>query len=68
MGLWTILGALALVTVGACAAGLTMTSGPFRTLIEAALAFLATGLGVLQSLRGKRFQVWTPPASARGGP
>ena len=28
-------------------------------------AFLATGLGVLRSMRGDRFQTWTPPASAR---
>jgi cellulose synthase/poly-beta-1,6-N-acetylglucosamine synthase-like glycosyltransferase len=28
-------------------------------------AFIATGLGVLRSLRGDRFQTWTPPASAR---
>lgn len=28
-------------------------------------AFLATGLGILRSLRGDRFQTWTPPASAR---
>lgn len=28
-------------------------------------ALFATGLGVWRSLRGERFQVWTPPASAR---
>lgn len=28
-------------------------------------AFLATGLGILRSLRGDRFQTWTPPVSAR---
>ena len=29
-------------------------------------AFVATGVGVRQSLRGERFQTWNPPASARG--
>jgi hypothetical protein len=26
---------------------------------------IATGLGVIRSLRGEKFQTWTPPASAR---
>jgi cellulose synthase/poly-beta-1,6-N-acetylglucosamine synthase-like glycosyltransferase len=46
-------------------AGLAKPTGPLRKLMEIFLAFVATGLGVLQSLRGERFQVWTPPASAR---
>ena len=28
-------------------------------------AFLATGVGVWHSLRGRRFQTWSPAASAR---
>jgi hypothetical protein len=28
-------------------------------------AFLATGIGVWRSLRGDRFQTWSPPISAR---
>jgi cellulose synthase/poly-beta-1,6-N-acetylglucosamine synthase-like glycosyltransferase len=67
MGWWTVLSALAVLGVALCGAGLVMTSGPLRKGIEVAMAFVATGVGVLQSLRGKRFQVWTPPASARGG-
>ena len=67
MGQWGVLAALALLGVVFCAAGLAVTSGPLRRVIEVALAFVATGVGVLQSLRGERFQVWTPPASARGG-
>ena len=47
--------------------GLAMQSGPIRKLADIALAFVATGLGVLRSLKGDRFQVWTPPSSARGG-
>ncbi len=41
-------------------------AGLFGRVLGIATAFVATGLGVAQSLRGKRFQVWTPPASARG--
>jgi len=39
--------------------------GPASKAVDVAAALVATGLGVVQSLRGKRFQVWTPPASAR---
>jgi len=35
---------------------------------EIMAAFLATGIGVLQSVRGRTYQVWTPPASARATP
>lgn len=28
-------------------------------------ALVATGIGVRRSLRGERFQTWTPPSSAR---
>ena len=41
-------------------------AGPFGKLLGIAAAFVATGLGVAQSMRGERFQTWTPPASARG--
>jgi len=41
-------------------------AGLFGKVLGIATAFVATGLGVAQSLRGKRFQTWTPPASARG--
>ncbi len=40
-------------------------AGPAGCLFDILGAFLATGLGVLRSLRGDRFQTWTPPASAR---
>ena len=60
---------LAVVILGAAlpAVGLALQSGPIRKLADVALAFVATGLGVLRSLKGDRFQVWTPPSSARGG-
>lgn len=41
-------------------------AGPLDKIVDIGAAFLATGLGVIQSMRGERFQVWTPPASARG--
>jgi len=40
-------------------------AGPPGKIVDIVAAFVATGLGVVQSLRGERFQVWTPPASAR---
>jgi cellulose synthase/poly-beta-1,6-N-acetylglucosamine synthase-like glycosyltransferase len=64
---WAALAVLLLLGVGLPAAGLAMRSGPLRKLTDIALAFVATGLGVLRSLRGDRFQVWTPPSSARRG-
>lgn len=38
---------------------------PLATLRDILVAFAATGLGLARSLRGHRFQTWTPPASAR---
>jgi cellulose synthase/poly-beta-1,6-N-acetylglucosamine synthase-like glycosyltransferase len=35
------------------------------TIREILKAFLATGIGVWRSLRGDRFQTWSPPTSAR---
>ena len=66
MGNWGLLAALA-VAAALPVLGLAMRSGPIRKLADIVLAFVATGLGVMRSLRGDRFQVWTPPSSARGG-
>ena len=41
-------------------------AGPPGKVVDIGAAFVATGVGVMRSLRGERFQVWTPPASARG--
>ena len=41
-------------------------AGPLGKIVDIAAAFLATGVGVAKSMRGERFQIWTPPASARG--
>ena len=65
MGAWTllllcVLGAAALLV----AARLRPGSAPGK-IVDIIAAFAATGLGIVRSLRGERFQVWTPPASAR---
>jgi cellulose synthase/poly-beta-1,6-N-acetylglucosamine synthase-like glycosyltransferase len=58
---------IALLLVGGlCAAAIAVwPGGKLATLREAISAFVATGIGVLRSLRGDRFQTWNPPASAR---
>lgn len=65
LGAWTLL-LLGMVAVAASliAARLRPT-GPLGKILDIGAAFVATGLGVVRSLRGERFQVWTPPASAR---
>jgi cellulose synthase/poly-beta-1,6-N-acetylglucosamine synthase-like glycosyltransferase len=47
------------------AVGLLKPHGPIGKLMDVAGAFTATGLGILRSLRGERFQTWNPPSSAR---
>jgi cellulose synthase/poly-beta-1,6-N-acetylglucosamine synthase-like glycosyltransferase len=60
-----------LAFAAACAVGgaaiFLSRRGPAAKLREILAAFIATGWGVLRSLRGDRFQTWTPPASARLG-
>jgi cellulose synthase/poly-beta-1,6-N-acetylglucosamine synthase-like glycosyltransferase len=57
---------LALVAAVCVAAIILKPVGKLATLREAFSAFVATGIGVVRSLRGERFQTWNPPASARG--
>jgi hypothetical protein len=38
---------------------------PFAQVTEILSAFAGTGLGVWRSLRGERYQTWTPAASIR---
>lgn len=54
--------ALALLALALLA---SVRRGPLARLREILLALTATGIGVIQSIRGRRFQVWTPPVSAR---
>lgn len=53
------LGAVGGVLMAAASSGLP------ATLRDVLGAFVATGIGVLRSVRGERFQTWNPPASAR---
>ena len=41
---------------------------PFATVVEILTSFAAAGLGVIQSLRGKRYVTWTPAGSTRESP
>jgi glycosyltransferase involved in cell wall biosynthesis len=51
---------------GAMAAWARLVSvGPFAAATAIMTAFAATGLGVLRSLTGSRYQTWEPPESAR---
>jgi hypothetical protein len=63
---WAV--ALGLAATGAAALALAYASGigPARKLVDVLGAFVATGLGVVYSLRGREFRTWTPAASVRG--
>jgi cellulose synthase/poly-beta-1,6-N-acetylglucosamine synthase-like glycosyltransferase len=65
IGAWEILALLVLDTLAIGLLVLLLPSGPFARLREVVAAFLATGIGVWRSLRGERFQTWTPASSAR---
>lgn len=47
------------------ALGLKAGIKPFSTVTNILMAFTGVGLGVWQSIKGHRYQVWEPPASAR---
>jgi cellulose synthase/poly-beta-1,6-N-acetylglucosamine synthase-like glycosyltransferase len=59
--------ALALIIGGAAALLLGCLSSvkPFAQIAGILAAFAGTGLGVWQSIRGERYQTWTPAASIR---
>ena len=66
LGAWMLLLLCVLAGAALLIAARLRPAGPTGKLVGIAAAFVATGLGVAQSLRGERFQTWTPPASARG--
>ena len=66
LGAWVPLLLCALAGAALLVAARLRPAGPVGKLVGIAAAFVATGLGVAQSLHGERFQIWTPPASARG--
>ena len=64
-GAWLLLVLAVAVCAGLVPALLLLKSGRLIQLRDVIVAFVATGIGVLRSLRGDRFQTWEPPASAR---
>ena len=66
LGAWVVLLLCALAGAALLTAARLRPASPPGKLVGIAAAFVATGLGVAQSMRGERFQTWTPPASARG--
>lgn len=62
---------LAVVLVALAALGLVLghvwSVKPFAQVVDVLVALAGAGLGVWRSLRGERFQTWTPANSIRGG-
>jgi cellulose synthase/poly-beta-1,6-N-acetylglucosamine synthase-like glycosyltransferase len=58
---------LVLAVLGLLAVLWRAQHGVLATLWDVLRAFFATGVGVWRSLRGDRFQTWSPPISARTG-
>lgn len=62
---------LAVVLVALAALGLVLghvwSVKPFAQIVDVLVALAGAGLGVWRSLRGERFQTWTPANSIRGG-
>ena len=63
---WWVLAASVLAAAIGLVGALLAPASPLGKALDILSALFATGLGVIRSLRGDRFQVWTPPASARG--
>jgi hypothetical protein len=56
---------LIVCTTAALLLGRISSMKPFAQLTGVIAAFTGTGLGVWRSLRGERYQTWTPAASIR---
>jgi hypothetical protein len=57
--------ALVICMAGALLLGRFSSLRPFAQIAEIVSAFAGTGLGVWRSIRGERYQTWTPAASIR---
>lgn len=57
---------VALAALGA-ALGYVWSVKPFAQIVDVLVALAGAGLGVWRSIRGERFQTWTPANSIRGG-
>lgn len=62
---------LAIVLVALAVLGLALghvwSVKPFAQIVDVLVALTGAGLGVWRSIRGERFQTWTPANSIRGG-
>jgi cellulose synthase/poly-beta-1,6-N-acetylglucosamine synthase-like glycosyltransferase len=65
VGAWTLLAAIFALEAAMIAIVVFACRGPAARIREIAASLIATGLGVVQSMRGRKFQTWTPPTSAR---
>jgi cellulose synthase/poly-beta-1,6-N-acetylglucosamine synthase-like glycosyltransferase len=65
---WVVALGLAALGAATLVLGYALKLGPVRKLVDVLGAFVATGLGVVYSLRGREFRTWTPAASVRGVP
>lgn len=62
---WAVPVFIAAVAGGILLVGERLGIGPLASVVEALTAFAATAAGVVRSLRGERFQTWTPAGSVR---
>ncbi|HET6522633.1 MAG TPA: glycosyltransferase [Geminicoccaceae bacterium] len=63
---WRVASALMAVAAGILALGQAFRIAPIYKLVDGLIVTAGTGIGLLYSIRGKRFQTWTPVASIRG--
>jgi cellulose synthase/poly-beta-1,6-N-acetylglucosamine synthase-like glycosyltransferase len=64
-GLWPIAAALLVVGAAVLYAGRSWQLKPLSQIWDIVVAFCGAGIGVWYSLRGERFQTWTPANSIR---
>ena len=56
---------LMILSVASLFIGALLAIKPFQQLLDILVAFMGTGFGVYRSLRGDRFQTWSPATSIR---
>ena len=62
---WTSTGFILLAVLALAATIYWLPGAPWRHAKEAVIAIVATGIGVLKSLQGERFQTWSQASSSR---
>jgi cellulose synthase/poly-beta-1,6-N-acetylglucosamine synthase-like glycosyltransferase len=63
---WQVASLLTAVVAGVLVLGQALKITPIYKLVDGLIATAGTGIGLFYSIRGKRFQTWTPVASIRG--